>query len=106
MKRLHLQRISPSIALVGLLLAGIFPVTPGEAQVVPPLSLKDVPAVVPTNLPAFLKATPEAKQFALVLGKALFWDMQVGSDNVKACASCHFNAGTDVREQKPTHHGV
>ncbi len=31
------------------------------------------------------------------LGKALFWDMQVGSDGVQACASCHFHAGADDR---------
>jgi hypothetical protein len=32
-----------------------------------------------------------------VLGKALFWDMQVGSDGVQACATCHFRAGADPR---------
>jgi len=37
-------------------------------------------------------------QAALVrLGKALFWDMQVGSDGVQACATCHFSAGADIR---------
>lgn len=34
---------------------------------------------------------------AETLGKALFWDMQVGSDGVQACASCHFHAGVDSR---------
>ena len=34
---------------------------------------------------------------AVALGKALFWDMQVGSDGVQACASCHFRAGADPR---------
>lgn len=34
---------------------------------------------------------------AEVLGKALFWDMQVGSDGVQACGSCHFHAGADSR---------
>ena len=34
---------------------------------------------------------------AEVLGKALFWDMQVGSDGVQACATCHFHAGVDNR---------
>jgi cytochrome c peroxidase len=37
-------------------------------------------------------------QTALIrLGKALFWDMQVGSDGIQACATCHFNAGADIR---------
>ncbi len=31
---------------------------------------------------------------AIQLGKALFWDMNVGSDDV-ACASCHHHAGAD-----------
>jgi len=40
-----------------------------------------------------------SNQFAAQqLGKALFWDMQVGSDGVQACASCHFHAGADHRE--------
>ena len=33
----------------------------------------------------------------LVLGKALFWDMQLSSDSRVACASCHFHAGADHR---------
>ena len=37
------------------------------------------------------------KQAAIRLGKALFWDMQVGSDGVQACGSCHFAAGADNR---------
>ncbi|HGA2318989.1 TPA: cytochrome-c peroxidase [Pseudomonas putida] len=31
------------------------------------------------------------------LGKALFWDMAVGSDGATACASCHYHAGVDHR---------
>ena len=34
---------------------------------------------------------------AVRLGKALFWDMNVGSDGNTACASCHFQAGVDNR---------
>lgn len=36
------------------------------------------------------------RQWALVLGKALFWDQQAGSDG-NSCASCHFHAGADTR---------
>ena len=32
----------------------------------------------------------------LALGKALFWDASIGTDN-QACASCHFHAGADPR---------
>ena len=39
------------------------------------------------------------RQVLLVLGKSLFWDMQVGSDGRTACATCHFHAGADHRAQ-------
>jgi cytochrome c peroxidase len=47
-----------------------------------------------------------ARLEAAALGKALFWDMQVGSDAVQACASCHFNAGADDRTKNQTNPGV
>lgn len=34
---------------------------------------------------------------AIALGKALFWDMQAGSDGMVACATCHSDAGADNR---------
>jgi len=36
------------------------------------------------------------RQVAQQLGKALYWDIQIGSDG-QACASCHFHAGADIR---------
>ena len=36
-------------------------------------------------------------QTLVALGKALFWDVQVGSDGRTACATCHFHAGADHR---------
>ena len=50
---------------------------------------------LPSNLDEFVKD----RETAVQLGKALFWDMQVGSDGVQACASCHFHAGTDNRSK-------
>ncbi|MFI4942260.1 MAG: cytochrome c peroxidase, partial [Burkholderiales bacterium] len=38
-----------------------------------------------------------ARNEAAALGKALFWDMQVGSDSVQSCGTCHFHAGVDNR---------
>jgi cytochrome c peroxidase len=38
-----------------------------------------------------------ARLEAMVLGKSLFWDQQVGSDGVQACGSCHAHAGADNR---------
>jgi cytochrome c peroxidase len=57
------------------------------------LSLNQVPVPEPANLFQFVKNKPAA----IKLGKALFWDMQAGSDGVQACASCHFSAGADNR---------
>ena len=58
-----------------------------------PQSLKGVPRPEPSNLGEFVLNKSEA----IALGKALFWDMQVGSDGKTACASCHFSAGADSR---------
>ncbi len=68
----------------------------GGAGPNPPLaSLKTVSPPVPTGLDTFV-----SDQHALVvLGKALFWDMQCGSEGATACASCHFHAGADHRLQ-------
>jgi cytochrome c peroxidase len=45
-------------------------------------------------------------QTALVqLGKAFFWDQQVGSDG-QACGSCHFSAGADARTRNQTSPGL
>jgi cytochrome c peroxidase len=42
---------------------------------------------------------------AIRLGKALFWDVQAGSDGQQACASCHYLAGTDTRRLNTLHPG-
>jgi cytochrome c peroxidase len=43
---------------------------------------------------------------AVRLGKALFWDMQLGSDGKTACASCHFRAGADTRTRNQVSPGL
>lgn len=58
----------------------------------PMLSLKTVGIPAIPGLSDFIR-NPEA---AIRLGKALFWDIQAGSDG-NACASCHFHAGADNR---------
>ena len=64
-------------------------------------SLKTIPIPEPSNLADFVANKPAA----IALGKALFWDMQVGSDGVQSCASCHFHAGTDNRTKNQLHPG-
>lgn len=43
---------------------------------------------------------------AIRLGKAFFWEMQVGSDSKVACATCHVNAGQDGRTRNTFHPGA
>jgi cytochrome c peroxidase len=57
-----------------------------------PKPLSSVPVPEPSNLKDFVWN----KKMAIALGKALFWDMQAGSDG-QACATCHFHAGVDSR---------
>jgi cytochrome c peroxidase len=85
----------PAAALAALLAAA-----PARGQV--PVSLAQVPVPEPRNLAAFVADKPAAVR----LGKALFWDMQVGSDGLTACASCHFSAGTDDRSRNTLHPGA
>src|SRR3954454_5061609 len=58
-----------------------------------PLNALAVPK--PTQIDQFVRDSAAAKQ----LGKALFWDMQAGSDGRTACASCHYAAGADSRSR-------
>ena len=67
------------------------------AQVVPGLVGSLKPVVVPRQPDLDFYVRDPA--VLLVLGKALFWDMQVGSDNRTACGTCHFHAGADHRIQ-------
>ena len=57
----------------------------------PPLAAQELVPKLP-DLTGIVK-NPD---WAVVLGKALFWDIAVGSDGM-ACASCHFHAGADAR---------
>ena len=91
------------VALV-LVLLGVFTVQVVRAQTPtlppvfpsdrppPPRCLKSAKVPLPENLGDYITD----KQAAIVLGKALFWDQQAGSDGL-ACASCHFDAGADNR---------
>jgi cytochrome c peroxidase len=114
---------------------GLLSMPGGFAQEKDYLSLKDVPMGTPTaaiipageppppgTIPLHI-AIPGPKtdlqfrnliaagivkdQAALVrLGKALFWDMQAGSDGVQACATCHFNGGADSRSKNQISPGL
>jgi cytochrome c peroxidase len=67
-----------------------------------PGDLRAVPVPAPADLGDFVRDPAMAR----ALGKALFWDMQVGSDGVQACASCHFRAGADPRSKNQVSPGL
>lgn len=64
--------------------------------------IQDGGVPLPKNLDHYIKN----REAALQLGKALFWDMQIGSDGVQSCASCHFHAGTDDRVKNQINPGL
>lgn len=66
-----------------------------------PPSLKTVAVPNVPGLNEFIKD----KKWAIILGKALFWDTRIGSDG-QACASCHFHAGADNRTKNQLSSGL
>jgi cytochrome c peroxidase len=85
------MKLRSHLLLAPAVLAALLVAAPARGQL--PLSLDRVPVPEPVNLARFVKD----KGAAIRLGKALFWDMQLGSDGRTACATCHFHAGTDDR---------
>ncbi len=63
-------------------------------------SLKTLPVPDPVDFNVYVKD----RQALRTLGKALFWDQQVGSDG-QACASCHYHAGADNRSKNQINPG-
>lgn len=93
---------SISALVLSTVLAGQMASAQLDTGVSQPLgSLKTVSVPEPSNLGAFV----QNKTAAIVLGKTLFWDMQVGSDGRTSCASCHFHAGADNRAKNQLHPG-
>ena len=100
------------VIVVSLLILGLMPCSFAFAQDSDSRKpLSDLPIPGPDNLSAFdgslsSKIDDNSVSYtefvidedALIdLGKALFWDMQLGSDGIQACASCHFGGGADPR---------
>src|SRR5437870_7996640 len=66
-----------------------------------PGAIGTVPVPKP-NLAGFVR--DEAA--AVALGKALFWDMQLGSDGIQSCGACHFHGGADSRLKNQVNPGT
>ena len=75
-----------------------------QVDINPLKPLKSV--LVPGPSDAALKEVVNDKTAAIQLGKALFWDPRVGSDNKTACATCHFGAGADSRGKNQVSPGL
>jgi cytochrome c peroxidase len=94
-----LKKLFLTAVLVTSLISPVFMPDAGWAVLA---SLKTVPVPEPLNLGAYVRDRSAAVQ----LGKALFWDMQVGSDGVQACGTCHFHAGADNRTRNQLSPGL
>jgi len=96
--RAHGRLLAPGalIAVIGAM------ASPAVAQVAAPVSLKTLDVPEPDNLDILYV---KDRQMAIVLGKAFFWDSQVGSDGVQACATCHYKAGVDARSKNSINPG-
>lgn len=70
----------------------------------PPAPLNSLP--VPVVPDATLQEYVADKAAAIRLGKALYWDTRVGSDNKTSCATCHFHAGADSRTKNQVSPGL
>jgi cytochrome c peroxidase len=87
-------RLRNAVLLGSLSLAGVMMVNAQTAT--PEEKLRPLPGVkVPE--PAALGEFVKNRAAAIALGKALYWDMNLGSDGRTACASCHYQAGADIR---------
>ncbi|MEH2294891.1 cytochrome-c peroxidase [Nostoc sp.] len=98
------SRFSKTITIAAIILVAVIAGNSVSAQVTgsPPVSLKSVSVPEPDNLGDFVKD----KVAAIKLGKTLFWDIQVGSDGLTSCASCHFHAGADNRSKNQINPGL
>jgi cytochrome c peroxidase len=86
------------VAVLGIVGSGISFAQTGPAPAavaeMPLGSLKSAPLQKP-DLSGYI----QDEKAAVALGKALFWDQQMGSDGQTACASCHYQAGADIRSK-------
>ncbi len=116
------KKISP---FVGIFVIVSVAIASGEslAQVTPnPPPLNNITSVPPSTTgdpnpatPSLLTLVAEPSNLGdfvnnetalLQLGKSLFWDMQLGSDGIQSCASCHFHAGADNRSKNQISPGL
>src|SRR4051794_6039650 len=100
-RSLRLSLLVMAIGCGALLAVSVADARKGGSGGLAPLRADSAP--VPPDIARFIRDEASAVQ----LGKALFWDMQAGSDGKTACASCHFSAGADNRSRNQVNpHGT
>ena len=97
--------LKPLLLMVGGISFMLFAAnTPYAVTTLSSLDLRTVPVPGPSQ--DVLNEFIADKAAAIQLGKALFWDPKVGSDNKTACASCHSSAGADTRTKNQLDPGL
>jgi hypothetical protein len=71
--------------------------TPAQLRVMASSRTNSLTTVKTPDAPNFGQFVQDRKAL-LALGKALFWDQQLGSDG-QSCATCHYHAGADNRSK-------
>ena len=94
--KIELKSLQMASSAAGAILTNV------QVIAAPPKALSTVTVPLPKDLNQFVKD----RNKAILLGKALFWDMQVGSDGRTACATCHAEAGVDHRTVNTLHPGA
>lgn len=100
----NITRRFVSVAILALTTSLYAPQVSGQEIVPPPdfNPLNQSPIPEPVNISRFVKN----EAAAIRLGKALFWDMQVGSDGIQACGTCHFSHFADSRMKNQLNPGT
>lgn len=96
------RSMKKSASVAALVTAAILAGHSVSAQVAEPPPLGQVSVPKPAKLADYV----QDEKAAIALGKSLFWDMQLGSDGIQSCASCHFHAGADNRSKNQLNPGL
>jgi len=100
-RRSRLGAVIAATTIFGLSTGYVYSVEP---VVVEPPSIGSLKGIEPAAVPGIEKYIKN-KNAAIKLGKALFWDMQTGSEG-QSCGSCHFSAGADPRDRNQLSPGL
>jgi len=103
------RRVLSEVALVSAVFFGSLAVEAQSQNQLQPVQRRKLGSLATVNVrtdPAIDFQFKRSNSSLRALGKALFWDMNVGSDGKQACATCHFNAGADSRAMNQVSPGL